>query len=218
MTTDTAHIAWNAAWATEEGRAAWETPAPQVVDALTAAKLSGAATALDMGCGVGRHALAMAQLGFETTALDASDNGLEMLRGRAGALGVSVDTRQGMMTALPFADAAFDFTLSWNVIYHGDPLVVHKTAAELTRVTKPGGRMLITMLSKRRHDYGRGVEVAKDTFVQPGAPGDKSHPHFFVGAADLLALFPGFETLSLVDNEGAKSGTWHFEFLATRVG
>ena len=54
--------------------------------------------------------------------------------------------------------------------------------------------------------------------VQPGAPGDKSHPHFFVGAADLMALFPDFEALSLVDNEGAKPGTWHFEFLATRVG
>lgn len=217
MATDTAHQAWDDAWATPSGRAAWETPAPQVVRALTAARLAGADTALDLGCGVGRHALAMAQLGFDTTAVDASANGLDVLAGRAAADGLIVDTHQAMMNALPFGDGAFDFVLSWNVIYHGDPDIVKQTIAEMARLTRPGGQIYLTMLSKRRDDFGLGVEVAPNTFIQPDAPGDKSHPHFFCNAAELLALFPQFEALSLVDNEGEKPGEWHFEFLAQHI-
>lgn len=217
MATDTAHEAWDEVWQGETEHTEWGRAERQVLTALTDARLAGLSDALDLGCGVGRHTFPMAQLGFRTSAFDASDTGLKVVEQRAAEEGLSVTVHQGRMNALPFADGAFDFVLAWNVIYHGDPAIVEATIAEMTRILRPGGRLYVTMLSKRRADYGRGSEIAPNTFVQPDGPGDKSHPHFFCNAAELVALFPGFEVMSLIDNEGDAPGEWHFELIAERL-
>ena len=49
--------------------------------------------ALDIACGVGRHAIFLAQHGWHVTAVDSSRVGIEILRRRAREAGVSVDTR-----------------------------------------------------------------------------------------------------------------------------
>ena len=69
---------------------------------------------------------------------------------------------------------------------------------------KPGGIFQGTMLSKRNASYGVGAEVAPNTFVDAGIDPDdtdKVHPHFYCNAAELVALFAGFELLSLIDQE-----------------
>jgi hypothetical protein len=45
---------------------------------------------------------------------------------------------------------------------------------------------------------------------------DKVHPHFYCNAAELVELFSGFELLSLIDQEHAKPGSWHWHMLAER--
>ena len=72
QSTDTAHLAWDAAWQSEAGRADWLVPEPEVVQLAARLRQNGARRALDLGCGVGRHALALARLGFEVEAVDAS--------------------------------------------------------------------------------------------------------------------------------------------------
>ena len=82
MKTATAHRAWDEAWRSEDGRADWLVPDQ---DVITGAKISleqGGRRALDLGCGVGRHALALATAGFDVSAIDASDTGIEHLKGR----------------------------------------------------------------------------------------------------------------------------------------
>jgi SAM-dependent methyltransferase len=49
--------------------------------------------ALDLACGAGRHALYLASLGWEVTAVDASPVALAALRGRAASLELAVDAR-----------------------------------------------------------------------------------------------------------------------------
>lgn len=216
MATDTAHQEWDETWKTEQGRANWIKPEPDVLSCATSLRLHGADTALDLGCGVGRHALAMAALGFETTAFDASEAGLAEAALQAQKRNLTLKTLKGSMTDLPFPDGSFDYVLSFNVIYHGDPDIVRTTVREVTRVLKGGGTFQGTMLSKRRQDFGRGVEVAPNTFVQPDGPGDKSHPHFFCNAAELIALLPDFEILALEDVDN--NGDWHWHFVAQRIG
>ena len=101
----------------------------------------------------------------------------------------------GLMTDLPFADDAFDYLLSFNVIYHGDPNIVSRALAEIRRVLRPGGTWILqlTMLSKRNVNYGRGDEIAPDTFVDRTADDDKVHPHFYCNAGELMVLLQGFE-------------------------
>lgn len=153
MKTDTAYEAWNSRWATEDGRADWLTPDRDVVElseALLAAGKLG--RALDLGCGVGRHAMHFARLGFETYAVDMAEAGVSELRAAAADAGLKVVTDTAPMTALPFPDNHFDYVLSFNVIYHGDEPIVRQAISEIRRVLKPGGEIIVT--SKLGADEG----------------------------------------------------------------
>ncbi|HET7717740.1 MAG TPA: class I SAM-dependent methyltransferase, partial [Bauldia sp.] len=193
MKTDTAHRAWDEKWATEEGRAGYTSAEPDVIE--TATELSarlGSVRALDLGCGVGRHALLFARLGFEVSAVDLAEAGLAELRRAAAAEDLEIDARVAPMTELPFADGAFDYVLSFNVLCHGDREIVRTAIGEIRRVLRQGGVFQGTMLSKRNAGFGIGTEVAPDTFVrEPGHDmdeEDKAHPHFYCDAAGLVAL------------------------------
>lgn len=211
--TDTAHFAWDKRWQTEEGRADWLKPAEDVAMLISSLQQDGPVKALDLGCGVGRHALAFARAGFETHAVDLSEAGLQELEKSAKAGGVEVTAQLAPMTELPFEDNTFDYVLSFNVIYHGDPDIVKKAISEIARVLKPGGVYQGTMLSKRNGNFGLGTEVAPDTYVREGDD-DKDHPHFYCNAAELVALFDGFELRSLEDKLHSKPGSWHWHLVA----
>ena len=214
--TDTAHRYWDARWATAEGRVDWMAPDPAVVACAERLREGGARTALDLGCGVGRHALMLAETGLAVSALDEAAEGLAVLREAAEGRGLTIEVTQGPMTALPYADAAFDYVLALNVIYHGDRDVVRATIAEIRRVLRPGGIYQGTMLSKRNSAFGAGQEVAPDTWINPGDE-DKDHPHFYCDAAGLVGLFAGFELCELVDRIYDTPGSWHWYLIAERL-
>jgi SAM-dependent methyltransferase len=175
---------------------------------------------LDLGAGVGRHALALARQGFAVSALDAAPEGIAEIDRIAATEGLTVDARTGLMTGLPFDDGAFDHVLSWNVIYHGDEAVLRASIAEVARVLKPGGTFLGTMLSARRVPIERakapGREISRNTWVFDG-PGDKVHPHYFCNGRDLLELFSAFEVFRLEDREHETPGSWHWHLVLERL-
>ena len=219
MVTDTAHHYWNAEWQRADHSSPWAMPEPWVMD--HAANLEEGARILDLGAGLGRHALAFADLGHSVTALDAAEASTAAIAAAALAKGLTVETVQAPMTDLPFADASFDHVLAWNVIYHGDENVVRRTLSEIARVLRPGGSFMATMLSARRlpveQARARGRAISRNTWVFEG-PGDKIHPHYFCTAPDLLSLLWGFEVFTLYDRPHEKPGSWHWHLLAERLG
>ncbi|MCB6179765.1 class I SAM-dependent methyltransferase [Rhodobacter sp. Har01] len=216
--TDTAHQYWNAEWQQADAGSPWAKAEPWVTD--HAGTLPPGSRILDLGAGIGRHALAFAAMGHQVTALDAAEASVAAVKASAVAQGAALDIRLAAMTDLPFDSASFDHVLAWNVIYHGDESVVRRTLAEVHRVLRPGGTFMATMLSNRRLAVERakapGHEISRHTWVFEG-PGDKVHPHHFCNAADLVALLHGFEPFTLYDRPHDKPGSWHWHFLAERL-
>lgn len=216
LATATAPDAWDRRWRNPVDRAEWSLAEPEVREVaagLLAAR--NARHALDLGCGVGRHALLLARAGFAVTAIDAAPAGVEACRAAAAKERLAIRTDQGLMTDLPYADASFDYVLAFNVAYHGDAAVVRRTIAEIHRVLAPGGLYHGTMLSKRHAGYGRGREIAPDTFLGAGGA-DEGHAQFYCDARGLTALFADFEPLKLEDRLHSRPGSWHWHLLAER--
>jgi tellurite methyltransferase len=64
---------------------------PSQVVVSAAARIKLPAKALDLGCGEGRHALYLAGLGFETSASDISESGIEKLNTVSDELRLNID-------------------------------------------------------------------------------------------------------------------------------
>ncbi|MFT4083915.1 MAG: class I SAM-dependent methyltransferase [Nocardioides sp.] len=212
----TAHVYWDRAWSTADGRQRWSDPDPFVAERLPDLVARGAVRGLDLGCGPGRHAVAMAAAGLHALAVDASPTALMLLGERVASEDLTVETIEATMTELPVPDASIDVVVAFNVVYHGDRGDARRAIAEVARVLRPGGVYLSTMLSKRHRNFGRGVEVSPDTFVDtsgrhvPGMPDDKAHPHLYCDAADLVALHAGLAATSLQDLAQSGEGTNHW--------
>src|SRR5262249_55968913 len=72
---------------------------------------------IDVGCGTGRHALALCALGARVTAVDFSDGMLARAQRKPNADRVRW-IRHDLAQPLPFADRAFDHVVSGLVVDH----------------------------------------------------------------------------------------------------
>lgn len=98
------------------------------------------ARALDVGCGTGVLASRLAAAGYAMTGIDPSAGMLEVLRARTP----DVEAVEASGTALPFDADAFDLVLSVATFHHiADPGDVRRALAEMVRVARPGGRILV---------------------------------------------------------------------------
>jgi SAM-dependent methyltransferase len=99
-----------------------------------------AATALDVGAGTGLLAERLTDLDIAVVALDPFPEMLEQLRRRRPGIPSVV----GQGQEIPYPDDTFDLTYSVAVMHHiAEPKLVRRTLAEMTRVTRPGGHILI---------------------------------------------------------------------------
>lgn len=107
---------------------------------------------LDVGCGTGVLAERLARQGFAMTGIDPSEGMLEIMRRRTDL----VTGVRGSGAELPFDSDSFDLVLCVAVMHHiADPVAVRATLAEMVRVVKPGGTVLIWDHNPRNPYWGR---------------------------------------------------------------
>lgn len=102
---------------------------------------------LDIGCGGGLLSEPMTRLGFEVTAVDASERNVATARTHAEEQGLFIDYRASTAEALLEAgEPPFDLILNMEVIEHvADPGEYLRTCA---RLLKPGGLMIVATLNR----------------------------------------------------------------------
>ena len=111
------------------------------------AHLPEGATILEVAPGPGHHAIEMARRGrFHVTGLDISHTMVEIARDKAAIAGVAVDFQRGDVTAMPFADGAFDLIVCHAAFKNFRQPV--RALDEMHRVLRPGGRAVIQDLSQ----------------------------------------------------------------------
>lgn len=97
---------------------------------------------VDVGCGTGNAALLAAARGARVTGVDPAPRLLEVARERARAAGLDAEFAGGEAAALPLGDGEADVVVSvFGVIFAAD---ARAAAAELARVTAPGGRIVLS--------------------------------------------------------------------------
>jgi SAM-dependent methyltransferase len=102
--------------------------------------LGAAGSVLDVGCGTGALARRLASAGYEVTGVDPSEGMLHVMRERSP----EIRAVQASGTELPFDSDRFDVVLSVAAFHHiAEPGAVRATLAEMARVARPGGRILI---------------------------------------------------------------------------
>lgn len=103
--------------------------------------LSGATTALDVGCGEGRFCRMLAAAGLNTTGIDPSPS----LLAQARRLHPEGDYREAKAEQLPFADQSFDLVVAYLSLI--DIPDLSAGISEMHRVLRSGGHLLIANLT-----------------------------------------------------------------------
>jgi len=107
---------------------------------------------LDLTCGPGLYAVPLAQQGLHVVGVDISPANVSYARQQAAAAGVGADFLQADMRHLPLAGA-----FAAGMILYGQFAVLPLATAgallrRLARVMRPGGRLLLELLSPQRID------------------------------------------------------------------
>ena len=101
---------------------------------------------LDLGSGMGGTSVALGLAGAAPLAFEYNRAYCDIIRLRAGRYDMGLPVVNGAGEYLPFANASFDLVIAWDVVEHvQDPA---RLLAELARVLRPGGRVLLTVINR----------------------------------------------------------------------
>jgi ubiquinone/menaquinone biosynthesis C-methylase UbiE len=105
---------------------------------LVAERLAPGGAVLEVAPGPGYLAIELAKRGYRVTALDISQSFVRIARENAARSGVQVDVRHGNASAMPLADASFDYVVCMAAFKNfTDPV---GAINEMHRVLRPGGQ------------------------------------------------------------------------------
>jgi SAM-dependent methyltransferase len=192
---------WDAFWTRAEDQDWWKRPAPEVVEFAASQSPTERPEVLDLGCGLGRHAVAFAREGFRVTAIDASRTAIDHVRKWSRELDLTIEARTGYVLDHTLPHGSFDIVLSYNVIYHGYRDQFALAIERVRKLLKPGGLFFFTCPTRQDGNYGVGEQAAPHTYrcSKSVIPGDL---HYFADERDLDDLMTGFRSLSRRISEG----------------
>jgi 2-polyprenyl-3-methyl-5-hydroxy-6-metoxy-1,4-benzoquinol methylase len=101
---------------------------------------------LEIGCGAGIDSLEFARYGAKVTAVDFTENAVQLTRELAQESGLPVEVARVDAKRLKFAANCFDCVYSYGVLHHIPD--VAQALTEIRRVLKPGGKVMAMVYHK----------------------------------------------------------------------
>jgi len=118
----------------------WDEADGRFTDWLTAHLPTGGQTAVDLGCGAGRHTILLAERYPRVLAVDIADRMLRIARNIRPAPGVDYQ-RRSVLDVTPETDGRFDVVLSVHTLHHvGHPALV---LPHVRSLVAPGGTAIL---------------------------------------------------------------------------
>lgn len=148
---------WRFEWRYWRKQTPWDTQItpPEVVDFLNA---NPPGKALDLGCGTGTNAVAMAQRGWRVTGVDFSPKAIAAARRKAAQTDLQIQFHEASVADLGFLFGPFDYALDIGCLFALKPEERQKYAAHLQRLLSPGAHyMLYAWLPQRRRHRFWGI-------------------------------------------------------------
>ncbi|MBN2157752.1 MAG: class I SAM-dependent methyltransferase [Spirochaetes bacterium] len=118
-------------------------------------------TAVDLGCGSGRHLKLLGDLGISNAiGLDPSAKALAMSRRHyPGTL------LQGNNKQIPIRDQAADIVIAWGSLHYNSKDDLKEMVDEIHRILKPDGFLFATLRSSRDTYLKKGKHIGNDTWI-----------------------------------------------------
>ena len=164
---------------------------------------------IELGCGNGKTAIALIEMGYRITGVDFSKGAIDMcseIKGDAEFVCSRVDS-------LPFPDDSFDGALAFHVLEHLDEDELRDTISELSRVVKDGGHVLIKAFSRNDMRSEKGEAIDDSTFVR----GNGIRYHYFT-EEELKDVFDHMQCISMTTiEETTRFGTTRSRIFADFV-
>jgi SAM-dependent methyltransferase len=163
-------------------------------------KEMGKQSVLDIGCGIGRHTLFLAELGFDVTALDISPDGIEILKKEAARrnLESKIKTIVCDMLDMPCENNSFDGVLGFLSVTHTDYAGLKAIITRIHDILKTHGRLYMTFNSKNSPAFSDATNIKVDEYTVIKNRGiEKGIPHTYLDHEDIVRLLAHYKILKI---------------------
>jgi ubiquinone/menaquinone biosynthesis C-methylase UbiE len=126
----------------------------------TLARIQPGEQVLDVGCGTGTLAMDVARRVGRAGRVAGVDPGTEQIaraRAKAARRHVPIEFQIGVIEQLPCPDQSFDVVLSTLMMHHLPTPLKRQGLAEIARVLKPGGRLVIADFRRKKDRAGQAA-------------------------------------------------------------
>ena len=155
---------------------------------------------LDLGCGSGRHTVYLAENGFEVYGIDISEEGINSCQNHLAEKNLHAELTIGsIFEELPYKQSFFDAVVCIRVINHAVIEDIRKAIAEVERVLKPRGLILVTV-RKSVADKPHHRIIAPQTYI-PVAGDEKGIIHYSFTKEILEKEFRNLKIIDLWTDE-----------------
>jgi SAM-dependent methyltransferase len=140
-------------------------PGRDLSDIVGRLRADSAVDVLDVGCGLGRWSVTLAQAGFRVLAVDVSSEAVRIVRERARREGLTIGTAVCAAQELSQLGVRVDAVVCNSVLDHMHPSDAELAAASMAQVLKPAGLAYVSFDGPA--EGGVVLETSPDHVIHP---------------------------------------------------